>query len=60
MAVEQRLADIRSRYGPSHPVTRALGRSEPLLTAAVDRVTRTLSARMAAPRSVRLAPVFAF
>ena len=60
MTVEQRLAEIRSRYGPSHPVTRALARSEPQLTAAVNRVTRKLSAHMAAPRSARLVPVFAF
>jgi HD domain len=60
MTVEQRLADIRSRYGPSHPVTRALARSEPQLAAAADRVARKLSARMAAPRSVRLVPALAF
>jgi hypothetical protein len=56
MPVEQRLADIRARYGPSHHVTRALARSAPQLTAAVSRVTRELSARTAAPRPVRLAP----
>jgi predicted hydrolase (HD superfamily) len=57
MTVEQRLADIRSRYGPSHPVTRALARSSPQLAAAADRVARKLSARTAAPR---LAPALAF
>ena len=45
MTVEQRLADIRARYGPAHPVTRALARSAPQLTAATSRVARKLSAR---------------
>jgi hypothetical protein len=60
MPVEQRLADIRNRYGPSDPVIRALARSAPQLTAAVDRVARKLSAAMAVPRSTRLAPAVAF
>ena len=61
MTIEQRLADIRGRYGPEHLVTRALARSAPQLTAAVDRVTRTLTACSAprctsAPRPRRLVP----
>lgn len=60
MAVEQRLDDIRARYGPSDPVTRAIVRSAPQLTAAVGRVARALSARATVPRSVRLAPGLAF
>jgi putative nucleotidyltransferase with HDIG domain len=43
MRVEQRLADIRARYGPEDPVSRALARSGPLLTDAVARVTRKLT-----------------
>ena len=43
MHVEQRLADIRARYGPEDPVSRALVRSAPLLTGAVSRVTRKLA-----------------
>jgi hypothetical protein len=35
MPVEQRLAEIRARYGPEDPVSRALARSAPLLTDAV-------------------------
>ncbi len=34
MPIEQRLADIRARYGPEHLVTRALARSAPQLTEA--------------------------
>jgi hypothetical protein len=64
MSVEQRLADIRGRYGPEHLVTRALTRSAPQLTAAVGRVTRALTCRMqppraAAPRPRRLVPALA-
>ena len=43
MTVEQRLADIRARYGPDdpgHPRPRPVG---PLLTGAVARVTRKLA-----------------
>jgi hypothetical protein len=43
MPVEQRLAEIRARYGPEHPVSRALGWSAPELTGAVTRVTRKLA-----------------
>jgi HD domain len=43
MPVEQRLAEIRARYGPEHPVSRALGWSAPELTGAVTRVTRRLA-----------------
>jgi len=60
MAVEQRLAEIRARYGPTHPVTRALARSAPQLTAATHRVARKLSARTEIPGPVRVARAFAF
>jgi hypothetical protein len=43
LPVDQRLADIRARYGPDNPVSRALTRSAPLLTGAVTRVTRKLA-----------------
>jgi hypothetical protein len=43
MLVEERLAEIRARYGPDHPVSRALGWSAPELTGAVTRVTRKLA-----------------
>ena len=60
MTVEQRLADIRERYSASHPVSRALARSEPQLKAAVDSVSRKLAASTAPARPVRLVPVAAF
>ncbi len=55
MAVQQRLAEIRARYGPEHVVTRALARSGPHLTAAVARVTRKL-AQSTPARQPRLTP----
>jgi hypothetical protein len=60
MAVEQRLADIRARYGPAHPVTRALARSAPQLTAATNRVARKLLARTETAAPVRVAQALAF
>jgi hypothetical protein len=42
LPVGQRLAEIRTRYTADDPVSRAIDRSAPLLTAAVDRVTRRL------------------
>ena len=48
MPVEQRLAEIRARYGPDHLVSRTIGRSEPQLTRAVTRVTRRLAASASA------------
>jgi hypothetical protein len=59
MTVQQRLADIRARYGPSHPVTRALRRSAPELSAATSRIARKLPARMEIPHTIRVTPVFA-
>jgi putative nucleotidyltransferase with HDIG domain len=55
MQVEQRLADIRARYGPDDPVSRALTRSAPLLTGAVTRIARQL-ARCIPPPAARPAP----
>jgi len=43
LPVEQRLAEIRERYGPDHVVTRALARSAPNLAASVARTTQTLT-----------------
>ncbi len=43
MHVEQRLADIRARYGPANPVSRALVRSTPLLRDAVARIIGKLA-----------------
>jgi hypothetical protein len=43
LSVEQRLAEIRARYGPDDPVSRALVRSAPELTSAVMRVRRKLA-----------------
>ena len=60
MTIDQRLADIRERYGPSHPVTRALARAEPHLKAAVARVARKLAASNAPARPVRLVPAVTF
>lgn len=47
--VEQRLAEIRVRYGPGHVVTRAITTSAPEITGAVHRVTGRLAARTAGP-----------
>jgi HD domain len=44
LPVASRLAEIRSRYGPDHLVSRSIARSEPTLTSAVRRVTRRLAA----------------
>jgi hypothetical protein len=60
MTIDQRLADIRERYGPSHPVTRALARSEPHLKAAVDRISRKLAASTAPARPIHLVPAVTF
>jgi hypothetical protein len=60
MTIGQRLADIRERYDPSHPVSRALARSEPHLRAAVDRVSRKLAASAAPARPMRLVPAVTF
>ena len=43
LSVEQRLAEIRNRYGSDDPVSRALVRSAPQLTGAVYRVRRRLA-----------------
>jgi hypothetical protein len=50
LAVGDRLAEIRQRYGPGDAVTRAIARSAPTLEAAVQRVEAKLP-RSAAPRS---------
>jgi hypothetical protein len=52
MHVAQRLSEILSRYGPGHAVSRAITRSAPLLTAAVNRVTAQLDqVRYTAPQN---------
>ena len=56
MAVQQRLGEIRARYGPEHVVTRALARSGPQLTAAVARITRKLAQSTPPSRHTRLTP----
>ena len=48
-AVEQRLAEIFTRYGPGHLVTRSITRSAPHLAAAVARITCRLAARAQTP-----------
>jgi len=55
LPVEQRLADIHSRYVPDDPVSRAITRSAPLLTAAVRRVARRLADSEAEPGLLRAA-----
>jgi hypothetical protein len=60
MTIEQRLADIRARYGPTDLVTSALARSAPQLEAATSRVAHKLSARASMPRPVTLAAVVTF
>jgi putative nucleotidyltransferase with HDIG domain len=44
LPVARRLAEIRSRYGPGHLVSRSITRSAPELTSAVGRVTDKLAA----------------
>ena len=60
MPVEQRLADIRARYGPADPVTRAIARSAPQLKAATRRIARKLPAHTAMPRLATVAAGVAF
>jgi hypothetical protein len=43
--VETRLAEIRSRYGPGHLVTRSITRATPCIVAAVRAVQTALEAR---------------
>jgi HD domain len=52
MPVEQRLADIRARYGPGDLVSRAIARSAPDLTGAVTRVSCRLAHSAPALRTV--------
>jgi hypothetical protein len=42
--VSDRLREVRSRYGPGHPVTRAWTKAEPVILAAVRRVEDRLTA----------------
>jgi hypothetical protein len=50
--VDQRLSEILSRYGPDDAVNRAITRSAPLLTAAVNRVIAQLDqVRYTAPQN---------
>ena len=51
MTVEDRIADIRARYDPRDPVSRALNRSESQLTAAVDGVAQKLARNAPAGRT---------
>jgi HD domain len=44
LPVARRLAEIRSRYGPGHLVSRSIARSAPELTSAVGRVTGRMAA----------------
>jgi putative nucleotidyltransferase with HDIG domain len=59
LSIMQRIAEIRSRYGPDHLVSRTIGRSEPQLTRAVTRVIDRLAvcspaAAAASPDRVRV------
>jgi HD domain len=49
LSFDQRLADIRARYAPGHPVISAMARSAPELLAAVERVTCRLGDRPPRP-----------
>ncbi|SBT69189.1 HD domain-containing protein [Micromonospora sediminicola] len=48
-AVLDRLAEIRSRYGPEHLVTRFIKRAEPEMVAAVQRTQRRLAGSVSQP-----------
>jgi hypothetical protein len=51
LSVEQRLTEIRDRYGPDDPVSRALVRSAPQLTSAVMRVRHRMAKSASVPRT---------
>jgi hypothetical protein len=55
MAVEQRLVEIHARYAPDDPVSRAIARSTPQLSAAVRRVARRLADVESEPGLLRAA-----
>jgi len=57
MVVEGRLAEIRSRYGADHVVTRSLARSAPDLAAPVARISQMLAQSSSPCREVHLVPV---
>jgi HD domain len=59
LTVQQRLTEIRSRYGRAHVVSRAAARAAPELTAAVSRVRRRLAMYRSTPRAARLVPALA-
>jgi hypothetical protein len=48
--VAERLAEIRSRYGPEHVVTRFINRAEPALFGAVERTEARLAPSVAGGR----------
>lgn len=50
MAVEERLAEIRQRYGPGDVVTRFIERAEPSIVATVELVEKQLAAADAQSR----------
>ena len=50
MAVEERLAEIRQRYGPGDVVTRFIERAEPSIVATVELVEKQLAAAGAQSR----------
>lgn len=43
MSVQERLAEVRVRYGPDHPVSRFWLKAEPILLAAVERTEERLT-----------------
>ncbi|WP_229405311.1 hypothetical protein [Micromonospora sp. NBRC 110038] len=43
LSVSERLAEVRSRYGPDHLVTRFWVRAEPAILAAVERTEERLA-----------------
>ena len=57
LTVHDRLAEIGTRYGPDHVVTRSIGRSSPALITAATRVHRRMrnTSVPAAPLTARLA-----
>ena len=56
LTVQDRLAEIGTRYGPGHVVTRSIGRSSPALVTAAARVQRRMrNESIPALRAARLA-----
>lgn len=57
LSVEQRVEEIRSRYAPDHPVSRALAHTAPELTRAVRRIQHRLAKASSARNASAVRPL---